>query len=257
MSWRVSAAIIRHEFRIMLKDPSTILFILFMPLVMTALMKPLYQSALSARGVSGATGAEQAVPGMAVAFAAFGVGFSGFAFFREHGWGTWERLRASAATSADIMTGKLVPAFSLTLIQMAALLALGVPLFGFAVAGSVLGLAAVVVAVTLALTAFGMTVTAISRTSQQLNALGSLGSMLFGIIGGAFVPVAFMPAWARAIAPATPTYWAMRGFRSVTLDAGGLGSVALPVVVLLGMAALFGAIAAMKFRFEETRIYFG
>lgn len=257
MSWRVSAAIMRHEYRIMLKDPSTIVFILFMPLMMTALMKPLYQSALAQQGITGATGAEQAVPGMALAFAAFGVGFSGFAFFREHGWGTWERLRASAATSADIMLGKLVPAFSVTLLQMTALLALGGPLFGFAVAGSVVGLAAVVMAVTLALTAFGMTVTAISRTSQQLNALGSLGGMVFAIMGGAFVPTAVMPGWARAIAPTTPVYWAMRGFQSVTLDAAGVGSVILPVAVLLGMAVVFSGVAALKFRFEQSRIYFG
>lgn len=257
MSWRVSAAIIRHELRIMFKDPSTILFVLFMPLAMTALMKPLYQSALTQQGVAGATGAEQAVPGMAVAFAAFGVGFSGFAFFREHGWGTWERLRASAATSVDIMIGKVVPAFALTLLQMAGLLALGVPLFGFEVAGSLLGLSAVVMGITLALTAFGMTVTAVSRTSQQLNALGSLGGMVFAILGGAFVPIALMPGWARVIAPVTPTYWAMRGFRSVTLQPGGLDTVLLPVAVLLGMALLFAAIAATRFRFEETRIYFG
>src|SRR5687767_4763446 len=175
MSWRASAAIMRHELRIMIKDPSTLLFVLFMPLAMTALMKPLYQSAMSDQGFAGATGAEQAVPGMAISFAAFGVGYSGFAFFREHGWGTWERLRASAATSADIMLGKIVPTFGLMLLQIGGLMILGVPLFGFTVAGSVAGVAAIVIAVTMAFTAFGITVTAVSRTSQQLNALGSLG----------------------------------------------------------------------------------
>jgi ABC-2 type transport system permease protein len=257
MSWRASAAIMRHEVRIMIKDPSTMLFVLFMPLAMTALMKPLYQSAMAQQGVAGATGAEQAVPGMAVAFAAFGVGYSGFAFFREHGWGTWERLRASAATSADIMVGKIVPMFGLMLLQMGGLMVLGVPLFGFTVAGSVVGIAAIVIGVTLAFTAFGMTVTAVSRTSQQLNALGSLGGMVFAILGGAFVPLTLMPGWAQAIAPITPTYWAMRGFRSVTLERGGLETVLLPVAVLLAMALVFTMIAAAKFRFEETRIYFG
>ena len=56
MSWRTSAAIMRHEVRIMIKDPSTMLFVLFMPLAMTALMKPLYQSAMSQQGVANATG---------------------------------------------------------------------------------------------------------------------------------------------------------------------------------------------------------
>lgn len=257
MSWQASWAILRHELRIQWSDPSTLIFVVAMPVLMTALMKPLYQSALRQEGFTAATGAEQAVPGMAVAFAAFSVGYSGFAFFREHGWGTWERLRASAASPADIMVGKLAPSFAVTLVQVVLLFVLGVPLFGFTVAGSVVGLVAVIVAVAVSLTAFGMALTALSRTSQQLNAIGSLGSMLFGILGGAFIPFAVMPGWAQTLAPATPTYWAMRGFRSVTLDAGGVSTVVLPVLVLLGMAAVFAAVAAWKFRFEETRIYFG
>lgn len=263
MSPRVSAAIARHELRIMRQDPSTVVFMLVMPLLMTALMRPLYGAALAgqgeagATGATGATGAAHAVPGMAVAFAAFSVGFSGFAFFREHGWGTWERLRASAASPGDIMIGKLVPVFLLTVVQIGLLLGLGVPLFGLRFAGSVVAAAAVVVALSVSLTAFGVAITALSRTSQQLNAMGSAGSMVFGVIGGAFVPVAVMPGWAQTIAPATPIYWAMRGFGSVTLDTGGLAEVALPVAMLIGMAVLFAVVAATRFRFEETKVHFG
>lgn len=241
----------------MRQDPSTIVFMLIMPILMTALMRPLYQAALVQEGVTGATGAEHAVPGMAVAFAAFSVGFSGFAFFREHGWGTWERLRASAASPADIMAGKLLPVFLVTVLQIGLLLGLGVPLFGLTFPGSVVAAAAVVVGVSLSLTAFGMAVTAVSRTSQQLNAIGSVGGMVFGVVGGAFVPVAVMPNWAQTLAPATPTYWAMRGFRSVTLDTGGMGEVALPVVMLIALTAVFAAVAALRFRVEESKVYFG
>ena len=46
--------------------------------------------------------------------------------------------------------------------------------------------------------------------------------MLFGAIGGALVPLSVLPQWAKTIAPLTPTYWAMRGFRSVILDGAGL-----------------------------------
>lgn len=259
MSARASAsvAIARHELRLMRRDPSTIVFMLVMPVLMTALMKPLYRAALVQEGVAGASGAEHAVPGMAVAFAAFSVGFSGFAFFREHGWGTWERLRASAATAGDIMAGKLAPVFGLSVVQIGLLLALGVPLFGLAVPGSPAAAAAVVLAVSASLTAFGVAVTAVARTAQQLNAMGSAGSMVFAVLGGAFVPVDVMPGWAQLVAPATPTYWAMRGFRAVILESGGLAEVALPVAVLAGLTALFAGVAAVRFRFEESKAYFG
>jgi hypothetical protein len=39
VSLRASLAIIRHEFRVMFTDPSTLLFLLIMPLLMVALMR--------------------------------------------------------------------------------------------------------------------------------------------------------------------------------------------------------------------------
>ena len=71
MSPRRSAAIARHEFRVLIDDPSIIVLLLGMPLLMMAFMKPLFRLSLAAEGFSGANGADQAVPGMAVMFAAF------------------------------------------------------------------------------------------------------------------------------------------------------------------------------------------
>jgi ABC-2 type transport system permease protein len=78
--------------------------------------------------------------------------------------------------------------------------------------------------------------------------------VLFGAIGGALVPLNVLPGWARTIAPVTPTYWAMRGFRSVILDAQGLNGVAMPIAVLLAMTLLFAVVALRRLRFDETKI---
>lgn len=257
MSWRASAAIARHELRVLRTDPSTAVFLVVMPLGMVALTKGLFAGALAAEGVPGATGAEFAVPGMAVSFAAFGVGYAGFAFFRDHGWGTWDRLRATPAGSFDILAGKVVPSIGVTIAQIGLLLALGGPLFGLEVTGSWAALALLVVALALCLNAFGVAVTALARTSQQLNALGSLGGMALAMLGGSFVPYAAMPGWAQSIAPAMPTYWAMRGFRAVIVDGHGTSHVLLPCLVMLATAAAFAVVAAARFRFEDTKVYYG
>jgi len=243
--------------RILASDPGTIVFILLMPLLMMAFLKPVYRLALIAQGYLDANGAEQAVPGMAVTFASFFSGFVGFAFMREHGWGTWERLRASHAGPLEIMAGKVVPALAMAALQMLVLFAAGGWLFGLRVRGSLLGVAAVAVALSVCLIAFGMAITAFSKTAQQLNAYGSLGGILFATLGGAFAPLDVMPGWARAIAPAMPTYWAMRGFNQVVLEAGGLAAVALPVLVLAAFTAGLVALTYWRFSFEETKIYFG
>ena len=136
VSPRACLAVFRHELRVLRRDPSTAVFVIVMPLVLAALMQRLFKGTLVAQGVTGATGAEFAVPGMAVSFAAFGIGYAGFAFFRDHGWGTWERLRASQASSLDILVGKVAPAVGLSLLQMVVLFVLAVPLFGLGVTGS-------------------------------------------------------------------------------------------------------------------------
>lgn len=257
MSARRSFAILRHELRVMWTDPSTVVFVIVVPLLMVALMKQLFAGALTTEGFAGANGSEFAVPGMAVSFAAFGVGYAGFSFFRDHGWATWDRLRATPASSIDIMIGKILPTVGLIVVQLGLLFVLGGPLFGLRVSGSTIALALLVVVLALALSAFGMLVTAIARTMNQLNAVGSVGGMGMAMIGGAFVPVATMPGWAQAIAPAMPTYWAMRGFRSVILERGGLPDVALPVIVMVGFGIGFAVLAAMRFRFEDTKVYWG
>jgi len=257
MSLRRSSAILRHEMRVMLTDPSTVIFVILMPLLMVALMKQLFANTLAQEGFTGTNGSEFAVPGMAVSFAAFSVGYAGFSFFRDHGWGTWDRLRASPATSADLMVGKVLPTVGVSVVQLGVLFLLGGPLFGLTITGSVAGVVLLIIVLALALSAFGMLVTAMARTMNQLNAIGSVGGMAMSMVGGSFVPVSAMPGWAQAVAPAMPTYWAMKGFRSLILEHGGLADVLGPVLVLAGFGVVFTGLAAWRFRFEETKVYWG
>ena len=81
--------------------------------------------------------------------------------------------------------------------------------------------------------------------------------MAMALLGGAWVPVSTMPEWAQAVAPALPTYWAMEGFRDVILEGAGLRDVVVPTLVIGGFAVLFTLLAAAKFRFEDTKVYFG
>jgi len=257
MSPRASWAIMRHEFRVLLSDPSTVIFVVLMPLLMVAIMKELFATALRDQGYASANGSEFAVPAMAVAFSAFSVGYAGFTFFRDHGWGTWDRLRATSASSVDIMLGKVVPNVAVTVLQLVLLFALGGPLFGLEVTGSWFAIVLLIVVLALALSAFGMLVTSVTSTMNQLNAVGSVGGMALALLGGAWVPVETMPGWAQAIAPGIPTYWAMEGFSDIILEGGGMASILTPVAVLVGFGVLFTGLAAWRFRFEDTKVYFG
>lgn len=252
MSWRHSAAIARLDFRVVARDTGPIVFLVLMPLVVMAFVKPAFRFAL-ASGHPGANGSEQAVPGMIVMFGFFAVGMTGFAFFREHGWNTWDRLRASWATPTEIMLGKLVVPTVLSVLQIVVLFLLGHVLYGLHVSGSIAALAMVSGGLVVCLLALALMLVAISRTIQQVNAAANIGGLVFAGFGGSFTPLSLLPHWARTVAPATPGYWAMRGFRNVILDGAGIGAALPGTAVLLAFAAGFAVVAAFRFRMTETK----
>jgi ABC-2 type transport system permease protein len=248
-----SITIARNDFAILRQDPMAPIVLMAMPLVVMAFTKPAYSPALQSDGYAFATGAEQVVPGMAVMFAFFIVTFAGLAFFREHVWVTWDRLRSLPVSQTEIMVGKLVPQFALVVGQQLILLTAGGMLFGLTVRGSMVGLVLLVLAFALFLMGFIVATVASCRTFQQLLAVSNLGAIGFAGIGGALTPLSTLPSWASAISPATPVYWAMKGFKHILLDGEGLTSVLPSVGVLTGAGVVLFAIGARRFRFDEHK----
>jgi ABC-2 type transport system permease protein len=253
VSPRRIAAIIRQELRIVRGDPLPVVVLIAFPVLAMVFLKPAFKLAVVADGYPDANGAEQVVPGQAVLNAFFIVSMTSFAFFSEYGWNTWERLRASAATSAEIVAAKAVPRFVMSVAGFVVVFAFGLVFLDLESRGPLLALVPLVGALALCLVMLGVAATALCRTVQQANAFAIVGLMLFGAVGGALVPINVLPGWAREVSPVTPTYWAMRGFRSVILAGDGLSEVLLPVAVLLAMSALFAGVALVRFRFDDTK----
>jgi ABC-2 type transport system permease protein len=251
---RRTAAVVAHELRLLRRDPMPVLVLIVFPLILMAFLKPTFALALVASGHVGANGAEQVVPGQTVVNAFYVVGMTSFAFFAEYGWNTWDRLRASNASSAEIVAGKALPLLAVSVTQFVVIFAVSVPFFHLHSRGPLVALVPLVASFATCLVLLGVMITALCRTIQQANAFAFGGIVIFGALGGALVPIELLPAWARALAPATPTYWVMRGFRSVILDGRGLAAVALPCCVLLGMSFVFAMVSLTRFRFSDTKV---
>ena len=246
--------IIAHESRLIRRDITSVMVMLVFPIISIAFLAPAFKPALRQLGFVHANGADHVVPGQAVMAAFFVVSIVVFSFFGEHAWQTWDRVRASSATSLEIVAGKATPRVMLVVVQLTLLLIAGVVVFHMHVRGTALALAPLIIVFALCLVLLGVCVTALARTAQQANAFAFTGMVLFGALGGAFVPFGLLPGWAKPVGPVTPTYWAMRGMRSVVLGHGSFGAVVLPTAVLLGASALFAAIAAWRLRFDEAKV---
>ncbi len=232
------AVLVRHNFTLMRREPGPVLSRLAQPIVLITLMRPLYTAALP-----GAAGTVQVVTGMQVMFSLLALSVVGTAILTERTWHTWDRLRATPVRPAVLLAGKAVPSFAMLLTQQAVVLAFGVAAFGMRVANVGLAVAAIISWV-LALLGIGAALGSLLRSQSELNVAYDIGGVLLSALGGALVPLARLPGWARAIAPGSPGYWAMSALRCA--DAGAVAGTVRAAAVLLAIAVAFGTLAAWR-----------
>lgn len=251
-AWRIGA-IAGQDLRILRRDPTFVIVMTLMPLLLMGFLKPGMGGALAETGLTGVNGAAQTVPGMSMVFAFFSVANLGFGVFREHGWNTWDRLRSTPLRTTELMVGKsLVPVGCLA-VQLCVFFGIGGWITGLHVTGSMLGLVLVAAMTEVTVVCIGLLLIAVCRTVMQLNAIANLGAILFAGLGGALAPITLVPGWVQAIARVTPGYWAMEGFREVIIFGGGVTAVAKPVLVLLAFSAACAGIAWRRFRVDESK----
>lgn len=232
------AALVRHNFTLLLREPGPVLSRLVQPILLITLLRPLYTAALP-----GTAGTVQVVTGMQVMFSMLALSIVGNAILTERTWHTWDRLRATAARPSTLLAGKAVPALAVLLAQQATVLCFGVVALGMQVANARLALVAVI-CWGLALLGLGATFGALLRSQSELNVAYDIGGLLLSALGGALVPLSSLPGWARAIAPGSPGYWAMSALRSAVT--GETGGALRACAVLLAMALTFGAVACWR-----------
>jgi ABC-2 type transport system permease protein len=251
---RRSWTIAHQELRLLRHDSFPLLAFVLMPLIGMVFMKSAFRTTLLSAGLPNATGAEQAVPGIAVTFGPVLIGSVGYGFYREHAWKTWQRLRSSPVSTAEIMCGKTILPMILAVGQFVLLFGLGGLLLGLRVHGSWGQLILVAAAFAFLLITLGLAITALCKTVMQANAAAYVGGLLCACLGGSLMPYSTLPPWAQAIAPLTPHYWAMRGYQNAILDRGENVAPCLAVLLLFGL--VFAGVAAWRLRFDDAKTGF-
>ena len=231
--------IARNEWRLLRGDPFPLLVLVGMPGVLLFFVADAFVG-----------GPEQSVPGLASVFALMGIASTGFSFFREHGWGTWDRLRVAPVRPIEIVLGKAVPVFGLYLAQQVLLMVLGVTVFGLDLEGGAARLGLAALASASMYVALAIALTSLCRTVAQLNAAATLGAFVVSGAGGALAQLSALPSWVASIAPASPVYWAMKGYRSVLTGGEGFGEA---VLVQLVFAVGAVAVTLWSFRVDEPK----
>ena len=193
-------------------------------------------------------------PTFAVMFAFFIAGPISTGIFAEKESGSLRRLIAAPVNRRTIILGKMPAYMLIVFLQVLLIFVLG-NFYGTPLGNSPLGLLLVTLALGLAVTGLGALLAAVARTGKQADSLALLmGFILAGIAGA--IPVGTLRLAFRSegllgtLARMTPHGQALEGYFRIMADGGGVAEVLVPVAILLGMSALFYAIAFWRFKFE-------
>lgn len=244
-AWHVA----RIEARLQLRDPSPVVVMTALPVILMLLLRPTYDRLLQGDGTAGAG---TAVAGMGVMGSLMLVSYVGFVFYREHGWRTWDRYRATGVGTGPLVAGKLVVPLLAILLQLCAIHLAGALFLGLRVRGSWLALVVIAFVYVLVLEALALVGVALCRTVMQMTALANIFGLLLSGLGGALVPRDVLPEWASSLSLATPSYWCVRGLTRV-YSGGSLEEVRGEVGALAAFAVVLAALVLITFRSATSK----
>lgn len=191
------------------------------------------------------------VPSYTVMFAFFMVLTVGWLFVAERRQGTMLRLRAAPLTRGQILFGKMLPCFAVSVAQGLFLLSAGKLLLGLNLGPDPAWLVPLVLATSLAATGLAMFIAAVARTESQVSIYGSLLVLVLAGISGCLMPRDLMPEQMRAVSRITPHAWALDAYSQLLINpAPELEIVRLACLVLVGFGLAFIGAAWWLLRLE-------
>ena len=242
---RPTVTIALHESRLLLVDPWPFVLIVGMPLALVPFLTG---------GLLGGT--VTAIPGLTALFGFLGISAIGLAFFRDHGWLTWNRLRVSGVPIRSVVIGKSLPLLVIFVAQQVLLLLVGWSLLGMPWRGSLVAGALLVLTVAVTEVSLGLLITAYATSIQQVIAFTNLGGLLLAGFGGALGPLTVMPDWIQRVSPVSPVYWALKGLRGVIALGWDIEQVAQPLAILCGFCAIAILLTFRRYRHDESKRFF-
>lgn len=196
------------------------------------------------------------VPGFAVLFVFLTATTTAMSIYNEKKSGSFRRLIAAPIGKAGLLLGKMLPNIVRTMTQIIVIFVVSAVLLPALGLGRLsLGshpLALVVISLLIALcsTCLGLLLASISRTENQISALGSVVLWIMGAVSGAFIPQFVLGDFLGTIGKIIPHYWAIGAYQDILVRGQGLSGIATEAVILTGFTVLFAVLGAWRFRFE-------
>jgi ABC-2 type transport system permease protein len=190
------------------------------------------------------TGFSQSLPGMLVMFVMQMIlTYGGATLIKDRAGGQLSRLISAPLYRFEVYLGKVLARVLLAGLQAVVLLVCGSILFRIPLGDYPLFLLPVVVSLAAFAGCLSILGGILCQTEKQVILLAIFGSMILSALGGCWWPMEIVPDLFKTVALLMPSYWAMHGLQSVLYFGRSYQVLTLECPVLLGFAALFGALA--------------
>lgn len=172
---------------------------------------------------------------------------------RERERGTMEQLAVTPLTPAQIFVGKLLPYFFLALVDTVNVMLLAWLLFGVALAGHFVVVAALVVTFVLGSLGVGQLISVVSRNQSQAIQLAVFYILPAFVLSGAFTPIETQPEGVRPIAYTFPLTYFCHGFRAALLRQATLYDVRWDLAAMAAFVLLTFGTSVLLLRRTDAR----
>jgi ABC-2 type transport system permease protein len=166
---------------------------------------------------------------------------------REKELGTLEQLNVTPITRSQFIIAKLLPFWTLALIDLTIGLAVGRFVFGIPMVGSVVLLISSAAIYLLVALGIGLWISTVVDTQQQATFVTFFIMMIYLLMSGLFTPIDSMPHWVQVIAVANPVRHFVAVSRAILLKGAGVAEILKPMAILVFMAILVLTFAVRQY----------
>ncbi len=195
-------------------------------------------------------GFDQSSPGMLINWIMFSLLTAATGLVMERRSGAVQRLLTTHATRRQVIAGKSLAMFIVTMLQQALLIGLGQFAFGVDYLRDPAALLLTMITLSAMAGCLGLLVATVFRSEQAVIATTVIVSMVLSALGGAWFPLKVTGAGFTRIAHFVPTSWLLEAFRGIILKGWGVPDVLMPLGIVWAFTLVFFGVAAWRFRFE-------
>lgn len=197
------------------------------------------------------SGFNQAVPGILVMFIMMIALSSGsLSIFLERQSGVLKRLAATPLTRPEIILGKWLGKWFITILQMIYGMFMGWLLFKIHWGNHLIAIVMILMLWAALNAALAVLLGSYAKSEGQVSAISTIASLLLAALGGCWWPIEITPQWMQNLANFLPTGWIMDAMHKLMYFGSHLQDVLLNIIAITIVSVIAITVAFNKFRFS-------